>query len=82
MTAESVVRTLSRVGGTIRSMRPKTKTKRPPGRPSSGMPIRIVLRCHEEERDRWEKAAQADGRTLSAWLRYLANRAARASKGG
>lgn len=38
-----------------------------------------MLRVLPDERDRWQRAAERAGKTLSAWLRDLANRAA--SKG-
>ncbi len=41
---------------------------------------RIDLRVSAEERARWQAAAKALGLTLSAWLRMLATKAAKAKR--
>lgn len=53
------------------------------GKPADGKPrdVRVVLLAMPEERDAWNAAAKKDGRTLSSWLRKLANDAAPAKKG-
>ena len=38
--------------------------------------ITIRLRLTEEEKAAWARAADKDGRDLSNWLRWVANRAA------
>jgi hypothetical protein len=48
------------------------------GRPKSENPrdVRMMLRLLGEERKAWRKAATASGKSVSAWLRDLANEAA------
>jgi uncharacterized protein (DUF1778 family) len=52
------------------------------GRPPSENPLdaRIILRLLSEERAAWQQAAKANGKSLSAWLRDLANAAAKRSR--
>lgn len=47
------------------------------GRPPSENPLdeRIVLRLLGDERAAWHRTAKASGKSLSAWLRDLANAA-------
>ena len=35
--------------------------------------MRVEIRCTAEELEYWRAAAQADGHTLSSWLRRIAN---------
>jgi uncharacterized protein (DUF1778 family) len=42
---------------------------------------RLDLRLSEEERDLYERAAEADSRTLSNWIRDRLNKAAKAELG-
>jgi uncharacterized protein (DUF1778 family) len=42
---------------------------------------RLDLRLTEEERDLYERAARADSRTLSNWIRDRLNKAAKAELG-
>lgn len=44
---------------------------RPARAGSAGKPV--TIRATDEERERWEMAAEARGVSLSEWLRYLAN---------
>jgi len=52
------------------------------GRPWNGADeksfSRFEMLIEEDERARWEAAAKADGRSLAAWIRRIANRAANA----
>ena len=41
----------------------------------------IRLRLTEAEKEAWTAAAERDGRDLSGWLRFLANREADGRKG-
>jgi hypothetical protein len=41
----------------------------------------VRVRVTSEEKGLWTASAKADGRDLSGWLRYLANREARAEHG-
>ena len=43
---------------------------------------RLDLRLTEEERELYERAARADSRTLSNWIRDRLNKAAKAELGG
>lgn len=36
-------------------------------------PVQVIVRVSEEEREAWKSSAAATGRTLSEWLRDLAN---------
>jgi uncharacterized protein (DUF1778 family) len=42
---------------------------------------RLDLRLSEDERDLYERAAEADARTLSNWIRDRLNKAAKAELG-
>ncbi len=37
----------------------------------------VHLVCEDEQKRRWEKAAEKDGRSLSAWVRIQCDRGAR-----
>ena len=39
--------------------------------------VRVTVLVRADERKRWEARANADGETLSQWLRRVANRAVR-----
>jgi predicted HicB family RNase H-like nuclease len=54
--------------------------KRGPGRPRDALPERIQVRLSTEELAEWTRAATADGRTLSTWIRAMLNKAARHQK--
>ena len=41
----------------------------------------IRIRVTADEKDAWTAAAERDGRDLSGWLRYLANRESRPEDG-
>lgn len=41
------------------------------------MPRYLLSFENDEQRERWERAAEKDGRTLASWLRHVADRAAR-----
>jgi uncharacterized protein (DUF1778 family) len=41
----------------------------------------IRIRVRTDEKDAWTAAAERDGRDLSGWLRYIANREAMAVEG-
>lgn len=45
-----------------------SKTKR--GRPRSAYTEQVWVRCTKKELKEWKQAAEADGRTLSGWIRY------------
>ena len=51
------------------------RKKEPPkrGRPKSPLEEQIYIRTSAEDRAAWEAAAEADGRTLSAWIRHALN---------
>lgn len=44
-------------------------------------PLRLELRVTEQERDRWQAAADAEGWSLSEWVRRTLDDAAKAKKG-
>jgi hypothetical protein len=47
------------------------------GRPKTlpdDMTERLMIRTYPDDAARWQSAAEADGRTVSSWLRWLANR--------
>ena len=51
------------------------QTKKPRGAPKKDNPAaaRIELRCTDDEKERWEQAANESDLKLSAWLKQLAN---------
>jgi hypothetical protein len=55
--------------------KPKKRTAAPPT--FEGL---VSLKTSEEQRRAWVEAAQRDGRTLSSWLRHVADVAAAASR--
>jgi len=59
---------------------PTPPKKRGPGRPRDALPERIQVRLSTEELAEWTRAAAADGRTLSTWIRAMLNKAARHQK--
>lgn len=50
----------------------KPRLGRPPGDPKQGI---VRVRCELEEKGRWVRTARQAGKTLSEWLRDLANAA-------
>jgi len=50
--------------------------------PNDAKNSRLDLRLTEEERELYERAAEADSRTLSNWIRDRLNKAAKAELGG
>lgn len=56
-----------------------TAKRRKPKDERKGESMRV--RVTDAEKKAWTKAAEADGRDLSNWLRFLANREAETSAG-
>lgn len=54
------------------------KTKRPRGAPKKDQPAdaRFELRCTQDEKLKWEAAAEREGVKLAAWIKALANESA------
>lgn len=53
--------------------------KRPPGRPpvDNGETDHLHMRVSKDRKDRWEAAAGRAGKTLSAWVKAVLDRASR-----
>ena len=57
-------------------------SKRGPGRPITTGTAKIRnIRVHDHEWKRWGELADAEGVSISAWIRALARRAARKARG-
>jgi uncharacterized protein (DUF1778 family) len=57
-------------------MASKTAAKKKDGR---GLPAWVHVRLKESEHDKWQKAAEKDGRTVSSLVRFIVNQAVSAS---
>jgi len=54
--------------------------KEKPAAKSDGFDDWIQVRCGSVEKARWQALAEEEGRSLSSWLRWLAQQAERAPK--
>jgi hypothetical protein len=85
LVTKAVNETVQGLVGEEAKPKPHRRTGKPVGRPSTG-DVTVHIRAKSSQRDAWQKAADAESRKLTAWMKRLADdeieRLRKAKRGG